>query len=170
MADDAGTAKPSTLQAITAYARPKPLLLLALGFTTGIPFLLIGETLTAWLRVDGLSLSVIGFFILVSFSYTLKFMWAPLIDRLDIPFLTAKLGHRRSWMAVLQVLIVLCLLCVAMTDPTATFSIILGTIQKLVFISLPCLPRYPAFSAPRTTSSSTPIASKSPTTRRNWWS
>ncbi len=122
MVDDDATAKPSTFQAIAAYARPKPLLLLALGFTTGIPFLLIGETLTAWLRVDGLSLSIIGFFILVSFSYTLKFMWAPLIDRLDIPFLTAKLGHRRSWMALLQVLIVLCLLCVAMTDPKTSLA------------------------------------------------
>ncbi len=122
MADEAGTAKISTLDAIAAYARPKPVLLLALGFTTGIPFLLIGETLTAWLRVDGLSLSVIGFFILVSFSYTLKFMWAPLVDRLDIPFLTAKLGHRRSWMAVLQVLIVVCLLCVAATDPRTSLA------------------------------------------------
>ena len=122
MADEAGTAKPTTLQAMAAYARPKPLLLLALGFTTGVPFLLIGETLTAWLRVDGLSLSVIGFFILVSFSYTLKFMWAPLVDRLDIPFLTARLGHRRSWMAVLQVLIVICLLCVAATDPRTSLA------------------------------------------------
>lgn len=122
MADNTGTAKLTTLQAIAAYARPKPLLLLLLGFTTGIPFLLIGETLTAWLRVDGLSLSVIGFFILVSFSYTLKFMWAPLIDRLDIPFLTAKLGHRRSWMALLQVLIVACLLCVALTDPRTSLG------------------------------------------------
>ncbi len=124
----AKTDKPrlTTLQAIAAYARPKPLLLLALGFTTGVPFLLIGETLTAWLRVDGLSLSVIGFFILVSFSYTLKFMWAPLIDRLDVPFLTAKLGHRRSWMAALQVLIVICLLAVAMTDPISVFSLIFG--------------------------------------------
>jgi PAT family beta-lactamase induction signal transducer AmpG len=114
--------RPSTLAAAGAYLKPKPLLLLALGFTTGVPFLLIGETLTAWLRVDGLSLSVIGFFILVGFSYSLKFMWAPLIDRLDLPFLTAKLGHRRSWMAVLQVIILLCLLGVATTDPRTSLA------------------------------------------------
>ena len=117
MADAAGPAKTTTLQAIAAYAKPKPLIMLALGYATGIPFLLIGDTLTAWMRVEGLSLSVIGFFVLVSFSYTLKFMWAPLVDRLDIPFLTKKLGHRRSWMLVLQLLIAASLLAVAATDP-----------------------------------------------------
>lgn len=109
--------KTSTLAAIMAYTKPKPLLMLALGYATGLPFLLIGDTLNAWLRVDGISLQVIGFFILVSFSYTLKFMWAPLIDRLDLPFLTQKLGHRRSWMIVLQVLIAAGLLSIAATDP-----------------------------------------------------
>lgn len=117
-----GKPRPSTLAAAGAYLKPKPLLLLVLGFTTGVPFLLIGETLTAWLRVDGLSLSVIGFFILVGFSYSLKFMWAPLIDRLDIPGLTAKFGHRRSWMLVLQTLILLCLLAVATTDPRTSLA------------------------------------------------
>ena len=109
----------STLQALAAYLRPKPLVMLSLGYATGIPFLLIGDTLNAWLRVDGISLQVIGFFILVSFSYTLKFMWAPLIDRLDIPVLTARLGHRRSWMIVLQVLIALSLMGIAASDPKA---------------------------------------------------
>ena len=107
----------STWDAIAAYAKPKPLFMLALGYATGLPYLLISDTLTAWLRVDGLSLQVIGFFILVSFSYTLKFMWAPLVDRLNLPVLTAKFGHRRGWMLVLQILIVICLLAIAATDP-----------------------------------------------------
>ena len=107
----------STLQALAAYLRPKPLIMLSLGYATGIPFLLIGDTLNAWLRVDGLSLSVIGFFILVSFAYSLKFMWAPLVDRLNIPVLTGKLGHRRSWMIVLQILMALGLLGIAVSDP-----------------------------------------------------
>ncbi len=107
----------STLSALAAYLRPKPLIMLSLGYATGIPFLLIGDTLNAWLRVDGLSLSVIGFFILVSFAYTLKFMWAPLVDRLNVPILTARLGHRRSWMIVLQILMMMGLLGIAMTDP-----------------------------------------------------
>lgn len=110
-------ARQSTLQALAAYLKPKPLIMLSLGYATGIPFLLIGDTLNAWLRVDGISLQVVGFFILVSFAYTLKFMWAPLIDRLDIPVLTAKLGHRRSWMIVLQILMALGLLGIAATDP-----------------------------------------------------
>ncbi len=112
-----GRPRPSTTSAILAYTKPKPLLMLALGYATGLPFLLIGDTLTAWLRVDGVSLQVIGFFILVSFSYVLKFMWAPLIDRLNLPFITEKLGHRRSWMIVLQVLIAVGLLAIAATDP-----------------------------------------------------
>jgi PAT family beta-lactamase induction signal transducer AmpG len=107
----------STLQALKAYLRPKPLIMLSLGYATGIPFLLIGDTLNAWLRVEGVSLSVIGFFILVSFAYTLKFMWAPLVDRINIPVLTNRLGHRRSWMIVLQILMALGLLAVAFTDP-----------------------------------------------------
>lgn len=105
------------LSAFGAYLKPRPLMLGVLGFVTGIPFLLISDTLNAWLRVDGLSLQVIGFFVLVSFSYSLKFMWAPLVDRLDIPGLTAKLGHRRSWMLLLEVLIAVSLMGIACTDP-----------------------------------------------------
>ena len=110
-------ARQSTLEALAAYLKPKPLIMLSLGYATGIPYLLIGDTLNAWLRVDGVSLQVVGFFILVSFAYTLKFMWAPLIDRLNLPVLTAKLGHRRSWMILLQVLMALGLLGIAATDP-----------------------------------------------------
>ncbi len=107
----------STLQAFAAYLRPKPLIMLSLGYATGIPYLLIGDTLNAWLRVDGVSLQVVGFFILVSFAYTLKFMWAPLVDRIDIPVLTKRMGHRRSWMIVLQLLMAAGLLGIAATDP-----------------------------------------------------
>jgi len=125
-----GKAKFSTLQAVAAYGKPKPLLMLALGYATGLPFLLIGDTLNAWLRVDGVSLQVIGFFILVSFSYALKFMWAPLIDRLNLPFLTVRLGHRRSWMIFLQVLIALSLLGIAASSPKTQL------IQLAVFATL----------------------------------
>ena len=120
----------STLQALIAYSRPKPLIMLSLGYATGIPFLLIGDTLNAWLRVEGVSLSVIGFFVLVSFAYTLKFMWAPLIDRLNIPVLTKMLGHRRSWMIVLQILMALGLLGIAATDPKTQL------VQMAVFATL----------------------------------
>src|SRR3569623_1925966 len=123
--------KLSTWQAIAANTQPKPLLMLALGYATGLPFLLIGDTLNAWLRVDGISLQVIGFFILVSFSYTLKFMWAPLIDRLDVPVLTKMLGHRRSWMIVLQVLIAIGLLAIAATDPKTQL------VQMAAFATMP---------------------------------
>ena len=130
LAQTADKPKRSTLDAVMAYTKPKALLMLALGYATGLPYLLISDTLNAWLRVDGLSLQVVGFFILVSFSYTLKFMWAPLIDRLNLPFLTNKLGHRRSWMIVLQVLIAISLLAIAATDPRTQL------IQMAVFATL----------------------------------
>ena len=72
----------------------------ALGFSGGLPFYLIFDTLSAWLREDGLTLEVIGYFSLATLVYSFKFLWAPLLDRTTVPILTARLGHRRSWMLV----------------------------------------------------------------------
>ena len=115
--NEAEKPKLSALSALLAFFKPKPLLMLALGYASGMPFLLVNDTLSAWLRVEGLSLQVIGFFVLVTFSYTLKFMWAPLIDRLNVPWLNGKLGHRRAWMLVLQAAVALGLLGIAACDP-----------------------------------------------------
>ncbi|MDV6331530.1 AmpG family muropeptide MFS transporter [Asticcacaulis sp. 201] len=114
--------KISALAALLAFFRPKPLLMLALGYASGMPFLLVNDTLSAWLRVEGLSLQVIGFFVLVTFSYTLKFMWAPLLDRLNVPWLNDRLGHRRAWMLVLQAAVALGLLGIAATNPTVNLG------------------------------------------------
>ena len=92
--------------------------MIALGFASGLPFLLIFDTLSAWLREVGLTLEVIGSFSLATLVFSLKFLWAPLIDRTRIPFLTAWLGHRRSWMLVCQGAVMLGLWLVAGQDPT----------------------------------------------------
>jgi MFS transporter, PAT family, beta-lactamase induction signal transducer AmpG len=108
--------------AFSAYADRRILVMLGLGFACGLPNLLIFDTLSAWLRQAGLSLEVIAFFSLATLAYSLKILWAPLVDRTAIPGLTVRLGHRRSWMLVAQVLVMLGLLLVSRGDPRANLG------------------------------------------------
>jgi len=92
--------------------------MLALGFSSGLPYLLIYDTASVWLRQAGVSLADIGyFFLFTTFSYTLKFLWAPVIDRLNLPFLTRHLGHRRGWLLLIQGLLVAGLLGISLSHP-----------------------------------------------------
>jgi PAT family beta-lactamase induction signal transducer AmpG len=100
-----------------AYFDRRIAVMLALGFASGLPNLLIYDTLSAWLRQSDVSLTTISFFSLVGLSYSFKFLWAPLVDRTSIPVLTAWIGHRRSWMLVAQALIMLGLLAVSGGNP-----------------------------------------------------
>ncbi len=107
--------------------------MMVLGFAAGLPFLLIFDTLSAWLRSEGLTLEVIGFFSLATLVYSFKFLWAPLIDRTAVPWLTDRLGHRRSWMLVCQLLIIGGLWMVAGRNPAEE----LGLMAALaVFVGL----------------------------------
>jgi PAT family beta-lactamase induction signal transducer AmpG len=87
---------------IADYLRPKTLAMLLLGFSSGLPFLLVGNTFGYWLRDEHTSLTSIGFLSWVGIAYSLKFLWAPLMDRLDLP-LFKRLGHRRGWMMFAQI-------------------------------------------------------------------
>ncbi|MSO92295.1 MAG: MFS transporter [Rhodospirillales bacterium] len=98
--------------------------MLALGFASGLPNLLIFDTLSAWLREAGLSLEVIGFFSLATLAYSFKFLWAPLVDRTEVPIIGAWLGHRRSWMLVAQGAIVIGLWLIAGSDPAANLGLV----------------------------------------------
>ncbi len=91
-----------------------------LGFAAGLPNLLVFDTLSIWLREDGISLKVIGFFTLTTMFTALKFLWAPVIDRTRVPWLTKWLGHRRSWMLVAQAVIIVGLWGISVQDPKAT--------------------------------------------------
>ncbi|MDR3511570.1 MAG: MFS transporter [Caulobacteraceae bacterium] len=117
MTSDPPTPRPSGLGGFSAYFDRRTLVMLGLGFASGLPNLLIFDTLSAWLRQSGLSLEVIAFFSLATLAYSFKFLWAPLVDRTAIPGLTAWLGHRRSWMLVAQVAVTAGLLAVAASDP-----------------------------------------------------
>jgi MFS transporter, PAT family, beta-lactamase induction signal transducer AmpG len=93
---------------ISDYLRPKTLAMLLLGFASGLPFLLVGNTFGYWLRDEHTSLTAIGFLSWVGIAYSLKFLWAPVMDRVDLP-LFKKLGHRRGWMMFSQILVGLAL-------------------------------------------------------------
>ncbi|MBM3488616.1 MAG: AmpG family muropeptide MFS transporter [Alphaproteobacteria bacterium] len=95
------------------------LVVLLLGFSSGLPLLLTLSTLTAWLATAGITKTAIGLFALVGLPYSLKFLWAPLIDGLALPFLTARLGRRRGWAIVIQIALVVAILAMATTDPAA---------------------------------------------------
>ena len=93
---------------IADYLRPKTLAMLLLGFSSGLPFYLVGNTFGYWLRDERTSLTAIGFLSWVGIAYSLKFLWAPLIDRVDLP-LFKRLGHRRGWMMFSQIVVGLAL-------------------------------------------------------------
>src|SRR6201998_3451187 len=103
---------------IADYLQPKTLTMLLLGFSSGLPFLLVGNTFGYWLRDEHTSLTAIGFLSWVGIAYSLKFLWAPLMDRLDLP-LFKRLGHRRGWMMFSQIVVGLALAAMGGTGTKA---------------------------------------------------
>src|SRR6187401_930582 len=100
------TPAPSWREAWAVYLQPRVLIVLFLGFSSGLPLALSGGTLLVWMREVGVNLGTIGLFALVGTPYTLKFLWAPLIDALDVPVLSRRLGRRRGWLLLSQVLLI----------------------------------------------------------------
>ena len=98
----------------------KYLTMTGLGFTSGLPYMLIFSTLSIWLRDVGIDLTIIGFFAWISLTYSLKFLWSPLVDRYSIPILNY-FGSRKSWIILMQALIMIFLIFLSYADPT--FSI-----------------------------------------------
>ncbi len=109
-------------EALRVYARPRVLGMVFLGFSAGLPFLLVFSTLSAWLHDAGTSRTLIGFFSWVGITYSIKVFWAPVIDRLPLPVLTRLLGKRRSWMLLAQLGIAAGLLAMALTDVQADLT------------------------------------------------
>lgn len=103
--------------AFKIYRQPPVLAMLFLGFSAGLPFLLVFSTLTAWLTEAGVTRTTIGFFSWIGITYSIKFFWAPVVDQLKLPILHRLLGQRRSWMFLAQIGIALGLVLMATTDP-----------------------------------------------------
>lgn len=112
-----------------AFATPSAVTLLFLGFGSGLPFLLVGGTLSTWLRDTGVALSVIGLVSYASFFYVLKFLWAPLIDRYPLPFL----GRRKGWLALSQLLLIIALATMALVGPEASLWSFVGLVGLVAF-------------------------------------
>src|SRR6184192_2313488 len=99
------------------YLQRRVLIVLLLGFSSGLPLALSGSTLLVWMRESGVDLGTIGLFALVGTPYTLKFLWAPLVDALHVPFFTRAFGRRRGWLVFSQLLLIGAILLLALTDP-----------------------------------------------------
>ena len=122
----AGSATParSWREALLVYSRPRVVAMVFLGFSAGLPFLLVFSTLSGWLRDVGIERSVIGFFSWVGITYSIKVFWAPVIDRVPFPLLTRLLGRRRGWMLLAQIGIAAGLVGLSSTDPQQNIGLI----------------------------------------------
>ena len=110
------------LATLRVYAEPASLRMLSLGFSAGLPLLLVFGTLSFWLREAGVDRTTIGFLSWVGLAYGFKWVWSPLVDRLPIPVLTRLLGRRRSWLLLSQAIIMAALVMMALTDPTLALA------------------------------------------------
>jgi PAT family beta-lactamase induction signal transducer AmpG len=105
--------------ALAVYLRPRVLVVLLLGFSAGLPLALSGETLRVWMADRGVDLGTIGLLSLAGLPYTIKFLWAPVVDALDVPWLCQRLGRRRGWLVASQLLLMAAILFLGTRDPVA---------------------------------------------------
>ena len=105
----------------------------ALGFSCGLPYMLVFSTLSAWLRDAGAALTVIGFISLGSLTYSLKFLWSPFVDRIKMP-LNQVVGQRRSWILMMQLLILILIMMMSQFDPISSLNFIVITAVLIAFL------------------------------------
>ena len=117
--------KQTLSETFSIYFDIRMLKILLLGAISGFPWVLIGSSLSLWLKEDGLSRSTIGWAGLIFGVYAFNYLWAPLIDRIQIPFLTKKIGHRRAWIVLMQSLILICLVLWSILNPTQNLALVI---------------------------------------------
>ena len=117
--------KQSLSETFSIYFDSRMLKILLLGAISGFPWVLIGSSLSLWLKEDGLSRSTIGWAGLIFGVYAFNYLWAPIVDRIQIPFLSKKLGHRRGWIVLMQVLILICLIFWSIIDPSKNLAFVI---------------------------------------------
>lgn len=113
-------------EALLVYARPKVAVLGLLGFSAGLPFVLVYSTLSVWLREAEVSLATIGFFSWLTLVYSIKVFWAPVVDSVRLPALGSRFGRRRSWLLLAQLLVAAGLVGIASIDPAASLVPVVG--------------------------------------------
>ena len=119
--------KQSFSETFSIYFDKRMLKILLLGAISGFPWVLIGSSLSLWLKEDGLSRSTIGWAGLIFGVYAFNYLWAPLVDRIQIPFLTKKIGHRRGWIVLMQIIILFSLILWSISNPTINLTFVIST-------------------------------------------
>ncbi|MEJ2626747.1 MAG: MFS transporter [Pseudolabrys sp.] len=136
--DDAKTEsdpQPSRLDALAVYFKPRVLIVLLLGFSSGLPLALCSSTLAVWLTERNVDIKTIGLFSLVGLPYTFKFVWAPLIDALDVPLLSRWFGRRRGWLVFTQLLLMAAIVALGLSDPDKSLTMIVIAAVVLATVS-----------------------------------
>ena len=126
--------KQSFKDSFKVYFDRRMLRILLLGAISGFPWVIIGSSLSLWLKEEGLSRSTIGWAGLIFAVYAFNYLWAPLIDRIKIPWLTSKVGHRRSWIIIMQIIILLSLIFWNFVDPTKNLALVI-TVGLIIAIA-----------------------------------
>jgi PAT family beta-lactamase induction signal transducer AmpG len=122
-------------EAISIYWERRLIIIFLMGFTSGLPLLLSGATLSIWLTEAGVSLTAIGLFALVGTPYNLKYLWAPLIDRVHLPVLSNLLGRRRSWMVLIQVGLMASIIALGLSNPQSAAAMTAFLALAVAFFS-----------------------------------
>lgn len=132
---DTNAASSRWSQVAAIYLDRKLITILAMGFASGLPFLLTSVTLSAWLAQAGIAKTLIGFMSWASSVYALKFLWSPVIDRAPLPWLTKKIGRRRSWMLVAQLMCMASMVGLGLTNPGENLGLTAAWVVALAFSS-----------------------------------
>jgi PAT family beta-lactamase induction signal transducer AmpG len=126
--------KQTLSETFSVYFEKRMARILLLGIISGFPWVLIGSSLSLWLKEDGLSRSTIGWAGLIFAVYAFNYLWAPIVDRIRIPWLTNKIGHRRGWIVTMQFIILISLICWSLVNPTANLALVI-TIGLIIAIA-----------------------------------
>ena len=126
--------KQTLSETFSVYFDKRMIRILLLGIISGFPWVIIGSSLSLWLKEDGLSRSTIGWAGLIFGVYAINYLWAPIIDRIRIPWLTGKIGHRRGWIVTMQFIILASLVCWSVVDPTTNLALVI-TIGLIIAIA-----------------------------------
>ena len=121
-------------ETFSVYFDKRMIRILLLGAISGFPWVLIGSSLSLWLKEEGLSRSTIGWAGLIFAVYAFNYLWAPIIDRIRIPWLTNKIGHRRGWIVIMQSIILFSLICWSIINPTTNLALVI-TIGLIIAVA-----------------------------------
>jgi PAT family beta-lactamase induction signal transducer AmpG len=119
LASQGRKARPSFAETVAVYLQPRVLIVMFLGFSSGLPLALSGSTLQVWAAESGVNLRTIGLFAIIGTPYTIKFLWAPIVDALDVPVLSRLLGRRRGWLVLSQLLLMAAIAILSFCNPAA---------------------------------------------------